>query len=512
MEKFNSKNNRCVVYARYSCSNQTEQSIEGQLHDCEAFAERNGLQIVNKYIDRAMTATTDRRPEFQQMISDSSKGLFDTILVWKLDRFARNRYDSAVYKNKLKANNVKVISCMENITDTPEGVLMESVLEGFAEYFSKDLSQKVKRGMRETAQKHKITGLCPFGYTKSEEGTYIPDKNLVPIIKTIFEMYLMGERQEDIAEYLNNHGCRSILGNKFTKQSITPIIKNTRYTGHYRYADMELYDENQRIISDEVFERVQRRVRSRANAGAMTRAKERYLLSEKLYCGDCHRKMHGVTGTSRNGNKYYYYVCTGRKKYRDCDRKHIQKHIAENYVLNAIEKLLQREDIINRIADTVISRQELLSKNSVILTALSNQLSETNKKINNIMYAIEQGIITPSTQQRLKELEGVKAKLEYEINENKAQNTRFSKPQLIKFFKALNLDENSTWEEKHKIIQHFIDRIYLWEDKMITIYNFTSFSDDNTTDDDYEKEIENITKTLVEPCSTNAVLGSRSWT
>ena len=113
---------RCVIYARYSCHNQTEQSIEGQLFDCEKFAERNGLNIVNRYIDRALTATTDRRPQFQQMIDDSGKNLFDVILVWKLDRFARNRYDSAIYKHKLKNNGVRVMSVMENITDSPEGV------------------------------------------------------------------------------------------------------------------------------------------------------------------------------------------------------------------------------------------------------------------------------------------------------------------------------------------------------------------------------------------------------
>lgn len=147
MQKFKNEGNRCVIYARYSCSNQTEQSIEGQMYDCEAFASRHNLQIVDTYIDRALTATSDRRPEFQKMIKDSEKGLFDIVLVWKLDRFSRNRYDSAIYKKRLKNNNVRVMSAMENITDTPEGVLMESVLEGFAEYFSRDLSQKVQRGM-----------------------------------------------------------------------------------------------------------------------------------------------------------------------------------------------------------------------------------------------------------------------------------------------------------------------------------------------------------------------------
>lgn len=179
-------NNRCVIYARYSCERQTEQSIEGQLVDRRKYAERNGLNVVDTYIDRATTATNDNRASFQKMIKDSKKQLFDVIIVWKLDRFARNRYDSAIYKQRLKTNGVRVMSAMENIDDSPEGALMESVLEGFAEYFSRDLSQKVQRGMRETAKKHKITGVIPFGYTRSSENTYIPDpKNSLAVKKSL---------------------------------------------------------------------------------------------------------------------------------------------------------------------------------------------------------------------------------------------------------------------------------------------------------------------------------------
>ena len=90
-----------VIYARYSSDNQREESIEGQIRECTAYAEKNGITIVKHYIDRAISAKTDNRPEFQQMIKDSDKKLFDIVLVWKLDRFARNRYDSARYKTQL---------------------------------------------------------------------------------------------------------------------------------------------------------------------------------------------------------------------------------------------------------------------------------------------------------------------------------------------------------------------------------------------------------------------------
>ena len=134
---------RAVLYCRYSSEKQTEQSIEGQLAACHDYARQHGYVVVGEYIDRALSAKSDNRPEFLRMIEDSSKKDFDIILVYQLDRFSRNRYDSAVYKTKLKKNGVRVLSARENIADDASGVLMEAVLEGMAEYYSAELSQKV---------------------------------------------------------------------------------------------------------------------------------------------------------------------------------------------------------------------------------------------------------------------------------------------------------------------------------------------------------------------------------
>lgn len=142
-----------VIYARYSSDSQTEQSIEGQLRVCEEYAQKNNILILNTYIDRAMTGTNDNRPDFQRMIKDSSRKEWNFILVYKLDRFSRNKYESAIHKKTLKDNGVKVLSAMENIPDTPEGIILESLLEGMNVYYSAELSQKVKRGMRETRLK-----------------------------------------------------------------------------------------------------------------------------------------------------------------------------------------------------------------------------------------------------------------------------------------------------------------------------------------------------------------------
>ena len=132
-----------VIYARYSSDNQREESIEGQLRECKVFAEKNGIQIIDTYIDRAMSAKTDNRPDFQKMINDSAKQQFETVIVWKLDRFARNRYDSAHYKSILKRNNVRVLSATEAISQGAEGIILESVLEGMPSIILRSWQKKL---------------------------------------------------------------------------------------------------------------------------------------------------------------------------------------------------------------------------------------------------------------------------------------------------------------------------------------------------------------------------------
>ena len=158
---------KAVIYARFSSDRQREESIEGQLRECREYAKKNGITIVHEYIDRALSASkdTEKRLDFLRMIRDSGKGQFEAVLVWKLDRFARDRYDSAHYKHILKKNGVRVISATEPISDGPEGIILESMLEGMAEYYSAELSVKIHRGQKENALKCRNNGgVIPLGY------------------------------------------------------------------------------------------------------------------------------------------------------------------------------------------------------------------------------------------------------------------------------------------------------------------------------------------------------------
>ncbi len=248
-----------VIYARYSSDNQREESIEGQLRECLSYAEKNNLKIVNHYIDRAFSARTDDRPAFRQMIQESEKKEFSIILVWKLDRFSRDRYDSAYYKHQLKKNGVRVLSATENISEGPEGIILESMLEGMAEYYSAELAVKVRRGQQENALKCRSNGgVLPLGYCVSKDHTFeiVPEK--AAIVREIFTRYDNGEALQTIANSLNKQGLRTQKGKEFRVSSLGKILRNRKYTGEYRYDTTVIPDGMPRIIEQDLFDRAQK--------------------------------------------------------------------------------------------------------------------------------------------------------------------------------------------------------------------------------------------------------------
>ena len=245
-----------VIYARYSSDSQTEQSIDGQLRVCEEYAKKNNILIVQTYIDRAMTGTNDKRPDFQQMLKDSYKKQWDYVLVYKLDRFSRNKYESVVHKKTLKENGVKLISAMENIPDSPEGIILESLLEGMNQYYSAELAQKIKRGMHETRLKGLFQGgALAYGY-KVEERKIIIDLESAIVVKYIFEQYDLGMYASDIVNELNSKGIK-IKGKKFIKNTIYKILRNEKYTGIYKFKDEVITNMYPKIIETEQFNKIQ---------------------------------------------------------------------------------------------------------------------------------------------------------------------------------------------------------------------------------------------------------------
>lgn len=468
---------KTVIYARYSSDKQNEQSIEGQIHECEQFAKTHDMVIIKHYIDRALSGKTDDRPSFLQMIKDSSSGLFDAVLVYKTDRFARNRYDSAVYKAKLKKNGIKIFYAKENIPDGPEGIILESMLEGFAEYYSAELSQKVKRGIKENIRKGlSFGGACPFGY-KIVNKKYVIDDEQAPYVKKIFEDYAKGRRAIDIFNELNTLPNYAGKGRKWNRSSLNRMLTNKKYIGIYELEDVCVKDAIPPIIDEALFNKVQSRILF--NRRHTTRAKVNYLLSGKLFCGLCEHSMTGKTGTSKTKAKYHYYVCS----HRHCKQKKYRKELLEDIIIQYTVKDILNPKHFKMIAKKCLEIQQADNKINDILLMLKKQLTATKTKINNLMNAIEAGIITTSTKDRLEQLEQEKYKLELEISTQQLNSNRLLSEKQIIYMLNVFYNKRVDVSFYNQIIDCFIYKIYIYSDKICIVYNLNNSDKDVTYSD-----------------------------
>lgn len=472
---------KAVIYARYSSDNQREESIEGQLRECNEYAQRNGMTVLGTYIDRALSAKTDNRPDFQRMIRDSAKGLFDVVLVWKLDRFARNRYDSAHYKAILKKNGVKVVSAKEAIAEDSTGILLESLLEGYAEFYSVELSEKIHRGQKENALKGLNNGGgIPMGYVLGEDKRLAIDPLTAPLVLEVFARYAEGDTIRSIVDDFNNRGLKTKWNRPFKPNSFNVMLKNRKYIGEYKYQDVVIPGGVPAIVPEELFERVQKRIERNKRTPSASKADETYLLTTKLFCGKCGRMMVGESGTSMTGAKHYYYKCGSAKRKTGCDKKAVKKDWIENIVVNYALQIVMDNDTLSRIADMLL---DLQNKESTTLPALKNQLQETEKGIDNLLNAIQQGILTPSTKQRLEELEETKERLKVSILQEELQRPKLTREEVLTWLHAFrNLDPTKP-EHRQRLIDSFINAVYIYDDKIILTFNYRDGSETVSLDD-----------------------------
>ena len=462
---------KAVIYARYSSDNQREESIEGQVRECLEYAERNDITVLCNYIDRAMSARTADRPEFQRMIRDSEKHLFDVVLVWKLDRFSRDRYDSAHYKHILKKNGVKVLSAKENISEGPEGIILESMLEGYAEYYSAELSQKIHRGQKENALKCRNNGgNTPLGYMVGPEGVLVLDPMTAPLVTEIFTRYDEGETISEITNSLKERGLKTKKGCDFKVGSISLILKNRKYIGEYKYQDIVVPHGIPAIVDEELFDRIQKKMEKNKRAPAHFKATEEYLLTTKLFCGTCGRMMAGESGISATkGVKHCYYKCGGAKRKLGCKRKAVRKEWIERAaVLVTVNRVLKDQEI-DRIADAIVVLQE---QDDPTLPALNRQLADCEKAIENMLNAIQMGILTESTKERLEQLEEQKKNLKLSILQTQIQRPRYTKPQIVDWISRFKYGNVNDPSYQRQIIDIFINAIYVFDDKLAFTYNF----------------------------------------
>lgn len=464
-----------VIYARYSSDTQTEQSIEGQLRVCQDYAKNNDILVVGTYVDRAMTGTNDLRPDFQRMIKDSNKRQWDFVLVYKLDRFSRNKYETTIHKHTLKENGVKVLSAMENIPDSPEGIILESLLEGMNQYYSAELSQKVHRGLNESYCKGQYTGgPVIYGYDVVDKKNVINPEE-AEIVKEIFTKYSQGYTAVALAKDFQARGIRTKKGYYITDKKIYKILANTKYNGKIRHGDT-IYDNiYPKIIDDVTWQKVQDI--HAENQHAPGRKKEIYdfILSGKLYCGDCQRPMVGESGTSRLGRIYYYYSCLAkRRKQHPCKLKSVDKQWLEDLVINSTWALLVDEGIVRYIAETLCKIHEETSRNNTVIKSLEAQRQNALKATQNLISALEQGIVTEQTKIRLKELEAQIAGLDFDIGQEKQRNYTYLSPESVeKYLNSIICGDIQEMPVRKLIVKAFVREVILDNDNVTITYNFT---------------------------------------
>lgn len=455
-------NMNVALYMRYSSDKQTEQSIEGQERVCTDYCKRQGYKIVAKYIDRATSAFKDaeKRTEFQKMIKDSEKANFEAVVVYKLDRFARNRYDSATYKTKLKRNGVRVISATENISNTPEGIILESVLEGMAEFYSEELSQKVSRGMHETALKcHSCGGSIPLGY-KIVDKKYVIDEINAEAVKIIFQLYASNYPLAQIIDTLNEKGFRTTTGKKFVKTSFYNILRNKKYIGVYTYNGIEIEGGVPAIVEKDLFDKVQTKLSMNKKAPAKGKAKLDYMLSQKLFCGHCGQLMTGKSGTGKSGKTYYYYGCNNK----GCDKKTMRKELIENLVFNDALKFIKDENI-EKLADMAVKESKREIDENSLIPELTSKLSEIDTAVNNLLKYLEKGIASDSIDNRIKELEEQKNGIKKSIREEESKVVRLEKDQVIFWLKHFTKGDPDDPIFKRHILDLLVNSVTITDTK-----------------------------------------------
>lgn len=460
-----------VIYARYSSSGQREESIEGQLRECHEFARRNGLTVVGEYIDKALTGRSDKRPDFQRMLRDCERGVFKAVICWKTDRFARNRYDSAMYKYKLKKYGVRIFYAKETIPEGPEGIILESVMEGYAEYYSENLSQNVKRGFYDSALELKTLGQTVIGLRKGPDGRFEIDPATAPVVRRIFEEYAAGESAKDIYTRLNNEGYRTSRGGLFNKNSLRRILQNEKYVGVYEFRDIRVEDAIPAIVSRELFDKCQLMVEKHHRAPAAQR-ETAFLLTSKLFCGHCGEPMTGDGGTSRTGRVYYYYTCNGRRAHK-CEKERAPKAWIEHLVVNELVDLIHSDDFVNEVAERCMEFQQREQDKSA-LHALETRQKENAKSIQNMLAAIEAGIITPSTKSRLMELEAERAQIEKGIAQQLISEPALERDQVIYFLERFRNGDVNDDMYRAFLVDTFLNAVYLYDDdKLVLVLNYT---------------------------------------
>ena len=430
-----------VIYARFSSHNQREESIDAQVRACKEYAEKKGLQVVEIYTDSAKTGTNTDREGFQQMLGDSAKGKFRYLIVHKLDRFSRDVYDSEVAQKTLKVNGVTLLSAIENLDGSPESNLSARIFGSMNQFYSENLAREVMKGMKESAYKAThLGGTPPLGYDVNPERKYVINEPEAQIVRAIFTKYADGVGYDGILRYLNGRGFKTKRGNAFGNNSLYSILENEKYVGTFVFNKKLEKDVSGKrnpqwkpkeewiivenampaIVDKETFAKVQAKMEANARRGGRFKAREIYLLSGLVYCGECGFSMYGNTRPSgRNKTRYSSYRCSNRANHKGCSNKELRKEYVDNFVLDRLYDSLFSDCAISKLADmlTEYNRKKAAESNDELSIA-KRELEDVNQKIRKVVQLVsESGVSIDTVKDEMKKLEERKLFVEAQIRE-----------------------------------------------------------------------------------------------
>ena len=457
---------RGVIYARYSEGpRQTDQSIEGQVADCTAYAAAHGIDIVQVYADRHISGrSVEGRDAFQRMMADAERGAFDCVLVWKVDRFGRSREDIAVNKIRLRRAGVSLFYARESIPDGPEGILLESLMEGLAEYYSADLRQKVVRGQRESAKKGRLPfGTLPIGYVRDGDGRVVLDPPAADAVREVFRLQLAGASLSGLQDALFSRGIRGRGGSVVSKATIHRMLRNSRYLGRFSYQDVEI--DVDPIVDAETFRAVQDSFETSRNSGG--RSNMNYMLSCKCTCAVCGKLLPVTTGTGKLGGKYSYYHCRGK-----CIRP-IRTDALDDLVLQETIARVLTDDVIRQLADRIMEIQDA-DLNAGPAAAIRADLEENARRRKNLADAMEaSGRVSFTISDRIAELEAEAERLQADLDRALFQHVAVPRDYVETWLRSFRSGDVTDPAFRRRLASTFIAGVVVGDDRILIAYNAT---------------------------------------
>ncbi len=452
-----------VIYARYSSHSQREESIEQQVDECMAFAKANNLNVQEVYSDKAISGKTDRRTSFQRLLRDAEKRKFQVVIAYKSNRIARNMLNALQYEAKLDSYGIKTLYAKEEFGDTAAGRFALRTMMNVNQFYSENMAEDIARGMRDNAVEGKSNGHIPFGYVRGEDGKYAIDQAEAEVVKEIFDKVLSGVSFAEIAGDLNARGIKTKRGNPWNKNSFHCMLRNDSYIGVLRFSDVINHNGFPPILSKEVFENMQQHLQSKKKPQGQRRENGDYLLTGKLFCGYCGSYMVGVSGTSKTGVLHYYYACQKKRSEHTCKKENVRRDWLERRIAELTKAAVLQDDVIEWIAENAVSFQQQARRSSGIAT-LEQELADNRKAQKNIMNAIEAGIITVTTKNRLLEIEANISKLERSLALANAKNKPIEKERIIYSLESLREGNVADKSYQKKLIDTFVKAVHLYDD------------------------------------------------